>query len=139
MCLVKHHTIQMHDREEVHLYAFLTSESDRGDWSPSYPCHFTAGAPLERRLGGPQSQSGHCEEKISCPCQELIPSSHPSSPQPGTILAITAPDAVSTSSYKVQLNPKLKNVTASTCGVLSSISGKCFLLKSLCDWLMLTA
>jgi hypothetical protein len=42
----------------------LTSALGGGEWSASCPCCFTCGerAPqysLDRRLGGPQSQSGH--------------------------------------------------------------------------------
>jgi hypothetical protein len=56
---------------EVYLHAFLTSALDGGQWSASRPSRFTPreGAPrypLDRRLGGPQSRSGHGgEEKNS--------------------------------------------------------------------------
>jgi hypothetical protein len=45
------------------LHAFLNSALDEGEWSASRPSRFTPKetAPqysLERRLGGPQSQSG---------------------------------------------------------------------------------
>jgi hypothetical protein len=50
---------------------FFTTALDRNEWSASRPFLFTPRGtsprcPLDRRLGGPQSWSGHCEEqKIS--------------------------------------------------------------------------
>jgi hypothetical protein len=49
---------------EGQLQAFLTLVLDGDDWLALHPSHFTAGGkipwyPLERRLGGPQSQSEH--------------------------------------------------------------------------------
>jgi hypothetical protein len=45
-------------------YSFLTSELDEGEWSVSRPGRALPlgkdpGTPLDRRLGGPQSRSGH--------------------------------------------------------------------------------
>jgi hypothetical protein len=56
----------------VQLHVILNSVLDIGEWSASWPSHFTMGKeqwyPLERRLGGPQSQSGHgSKEKNSQP------------------------------------------------------------------------
>jgi hypothetical protein len=51
----------------------------RGEWSASCPGCFTPGplAPLDRRLGGLQSQSGHGgEKKYPYCCWELNPN-HP--------------------------------------------------------------
>jgi hypothetical protein len=51
--------------EEVYSsYSFLTSALDGGEWSASHPgCALPPGKepryPLDRRLGGPQSRSGH--------------------------------------------------------------------------------
>jgi hypothetical protein len=47
---------------------FLTSALDTGEWSASRPSHFTPRGnspqyPLVRRLGGPKSWCGHCEEE----------------------------------------------------------------------------
>jgi hypothetical protein len=47
---------------------FLTLALDGSEWSASYPSHFTPQGncphyPLDRRLGGPLSWSGHCGEK----------------------------------------------------------------------------
>jgi len=48
---------------EVKHHAFLTLAPEGGDWSASCPSHFVPRErpwyPLDRRLGGPQSQSGH--------------------------------------------------------------------------------
>jgi hypothetical protein len=57
---------------EVQLHSFLTSALDGDKRSTSCPSHFTSGKerwyPLNRRLGGTQSQSGLLEKrKISCP------------------------------------------------------------------------
>jgi hypothetical protein len=54
----------------------LTSALDGGEWSASHPGHFPQGKtpwyPLDRRLGGPQSYSGHNgEEKNSQPPLEI--------------------------------------------------------------------
>jgi hypothetical protein len=40
-------------------YSFLTSALDGGEWSASRPGERTPLYPLYRRLGGPQSRSGH--------------------------------------------------------------------------------
>jgi hypothetical protein len=67
---------------EVQLHAFLTSALDGGEWSASFPAHFTPPPPqgknplypFDRRPSAPQSQSGRSgKEKKShhCPCQEL--------------------------------------------------------------------
>jgi hypothetical protein len=59
---------------EVERYAFLTSALEGGEWSasrlgPLYPRY-----PLDRRLGGPQSRSGHGgEEKNSQPPPGIEP------------------------------------------------------------------
>jgi len=49
---------------EVQLHAFLTSVLEGGEWSTSHLGHFTPWGksseyPLDRRLVGPQSWSGH--------------------------------------------------------------------------------
>jgi hypothetical protein len=55
---------------DVQVHVFLNSELVGGEWSASRPGRFTAGGkspryPLDRRLGGPQNQSGRRgEEKI---------------------------------------------------------------------------
>jgi hypothetical protein len=63
---------------------FLTSALDGGEWSATCPCCFTPGGspqyPLDRRLSGPQNQSGHCGEEISCTAgnwtQTIQPTAH---------------------------------------------------------------
>jgi hypothetical protein len=51
----------------------LTSALDGGEWSTShfrllYPQGKSSQYPLDRRLGGPQSQSGQCQrEKLPVP------------------------------------------------------------------------
>jgi hypothetical protein len=53
---------------EVYLHTFLASVVDGSGWSASHLDCFTADRILSRRLGGPQSQSGHVEKrKFSCP------------------------------------------------------------------------
>jgi hypothetical protein len=57
---------------DIQLHTFLTSALDGGEWSVSRPDRFTKGNnrryPLDRRLGGPQSQAGRGgEEKNSQP------------------------------------------------------------------------
>jgi hypothetical protein len=55
---------------DVYIHVFLTSALVTGEWSASQPGCFTPlgkspRCPLDRRLGGPQSQSGkRGEEKI---------------------------------------------------------------------------
>jgi hypothetical protein len=44
---------------EVQLHAFLTSALDGGEWSPLYPQGKSPWFPLDRRLSGLQSCSGH--------------------------------------------------------------------------------
>jgi hypothetical protein len=66
-----HNTTQHHNPEGLNLkqdHIFLTLALDGGEWSSSYPSCFTSGKiaawhPLDRRLGGPQSQSGRGSEK----------------------------------------------------------------------------
>jgi hypothetical protein len=53
---------------EVQLHAFLTSALEGGEWSASRPSSLTPRErdrqyPLDRRLGGPQSRSGHGGEE----------------------------------------------------------------------------
>jgi hypothetical protein len=57
---------------EVELQAFLTLELDGGEWSASPPGCYTW-CPLDRRLGGPQSWTGHSEGKNSQPLPGLKP------------------------------------------------------------------
>jgi hypothetical protein len=51
---------------------------DRGEWSASRPCRFiprekSPRYPLDTKLGGPQSQSGRCEEyKICLPSTSML-------------------------------------------------------------------
>jgi hypothetical protein len=57
---------------------FLILALDGDEWSASRPRRFTPGerapVPLDRRLGGRQSQSGRCGvQEISCPCHESNP------------------------------------------------------------------
>jgi hypothetical protein len=61
---------------------FLTSAVDGGEWSASRPGRFIARGrspryPLDRRLGGPQGQSGRCgeEKNLAVPGIEPGPSS----------------------------------------------------------------
>jgi len=62
---------------EVYLRAFLISAPDGDEWSASHPDRFTPrkrapGTPLDRRMGGPQSQSGRGgEEKNFHPLTRL--------------------------------------------------------------------
>jgi hypothetical protein len=55
---------------------FLISTLDGGEWSDSRHGSFTLGerapVPLDRRLGGPRSQSGHCGEEKILPPKILI-------------------------------------------------------------------
>jgi len=66
LCLMKHHTIQTY-RVEVQLHAFLTSILDGGEWSTlrmtALPPDKSHQHPLDRWLGGPQSQFGCSSEK----------------------------------------------------------------------------
>jgi hypothetical protein len=64
--------------EEVYHHVFLTSTLDGSEWSASHTGRFTSQGkspwyPLDRRLGGSQSRSGHSggEEKISEPLPGL--------------------------------------------------------------------
>jgi hypothetical protein len=53
---------------DVQIHIFLISALFGGEWSASRPGRFTPRYPLDRRLGGPQSWSGHRgEEKILDP------------------------------------------------------------------------
>jgi hypothetical protein len=61
---------------------FLTLALDKGEWSATRPCCFTPqgkspGYPLDRWLGGPQSQSGRCgdEKNLALPGIKPGPSS----------------------------------------------------------------
>jgi len=52
----------------IQFHAFLASALERSEWSASQPGHFTLWEmspqyPLNRRLGGPMSQSGHGGEE----------------------------------------------------------------------------
>jgi hypothetical protein len=69
MCiqLIKH--LAMEFVVEVYLSTFLASVVDGSEWSASHLDCITADRILRKRLGGPQSQSGHVEKrKFSCPC-----------------------------------------------------------------------
>jgi hypothetical protein len=63
--LIKHHTMKTHDGEDIYLQASLTLVLDGSEWSASHPLTSTPSQgkspqyPSDRRLGGPQSQSGH--------------------------------------------------------------------------------
>jgi hypothetical protein len=58
---------------------FLTLALDRSKWSASHPAALALGNrsryPLDRRLGRPQSQSGHWSKILPCPKLKLGPSS----------------------------------------------------------------
>jgi hypothetical protein len=44
---------------DLKLHTFLTLALDEGEWSASRAGPFTPGYPLDRRMGRPQSWSGH--------------------------------------------------------------------------------
>jgi hypothetical protein len=60
---------------EVWLQTFLTLTPSGGEWLSSCPVHFTPEEtiqyPLDRRLGGPQSQSGHGDELKNAALQRI--------------------------------------------------------------------
>jgi hypothetical protein len=63
---------------EVQLHVFLTTALDVGEWSALRPGHLyphgkRSRYPLDRRLLGPQSRSGHGDEKILLPSQGIEP------------------------------------------------------------------
>jgi hypothetical protein len=64
---------------DVQIHIFLTAALVGGEWSASCPSHFTPRGksplyPLDRRFGGPKSQSGqHGEEKILDPTVTRTP------------------------------------------------------------------
>jgi hypothetical protein len=64
--------MQMYGAAKIWLHAFLTSALERGEWSVSRFGRFTPEKrtpdPLDRRLGGPQSRSGRCDEEKILPC-----------------------------------------------------------------------
>jgi hypothetical protein len=77
--LTEHHAMEAYWGVEIQLQAFLTSALDWGEWSALHagrfylqgksPCYA-----LDRRLGDPQSRSGHGgEEKNSQPLPGLEP------------------------------------------------------------------
>jgi hypothetical protein len=71
---------------EVLAAPFLILALDAGEWLDSFPGCFTLGGgdPLNKRLGGPQSWSGHCGiKKNFLPLLGIIP--WPSSQQPVAI------------------------------------------------------
>jgi len=60
---------------DVYIHAFLTSALDGGEWSASRPSGFTPQGsspcyPVDRRLGGLQSQSGRGDEEKN---SQLLP------------------------------------------------------------------
>jgi hypothetical protein len=68
--LTKNHTMKMYGEVDVQLHIFLTLALDGGECSVSDLSHFTPVErdpqyPLDTRLGGPQSQSGHDGEEIN--------------------------------------------------------------------------
>jgi hypothetical protein len=76
---------------------FLTSALlDRGEWSASRSCHFTRRGkspwyPLDRRLSGPQNQSGLCGEETNLdPAGKQTPAVHPVSP---SLYRLSYPDS----------------------------------------------
>jgi hypothetical protein len=77
--LIKCYAMKTNGRLEVRALPFLISALDGGEWSASHPGRFTSGGnqpryPLDRRLGGPQSQSEHYgEEKNLPPFREWNP------------------------------------------------------------------
>jgi hypothetical protein len=81
LCLTKQNAMKTYWGVEVHLHAFLTLTLDGGERPASRPGRFTPRErapwyPLDRRLGGPQSQSGHdVEEKNSQPLPGFEPRS----------------------------------------------------------------
>jgi hypothetical protein len=54
---------------DVEIHVFLTSAVVRSEWSASWPYRFNHGGTppppvsMDRKLRGPQSQSGRCEEE----------------------------------------------------------------------------
>jgi hypothetical protein len=71
----------------VQSHIFLTSALIGGGWSASHPGRFTPRYPLDRRLGGPQSQSRRREEeKILDPTRTPTPTPRSSSQKPVAIL-----------------------------------------------------
>jgi hypothetical protein len=70
--LTKHHAMKTYWGVEIGLHAFWTSALDGDEWSASQPGRLTPGK--DRRLGGPQSRSGHGgEEKNSQPPPGIEP------------------------------------------------------------------
>jgi hypothetical protein len=71
-----------YEGEDVKIQVFLTSALVRGEWSVSRPGRFNPRGKisrylLNRRLGGPQNQSGrHGEEKILAPTGTRTPKLH---------------------------------------------------------------
>jgi hypothetical protein len=67
LCLINHHATQTYGGMDVSLHKFLTLALDKGEWSALCNCFTPWGKspwyPLHRRLGGPQSQSGHSGRK----------------------------------------------------------------------------
>jgi hypothetical protein len=78
LCLIKHCAMKTYGGEWRYSSAILDL-GIRWRWSASRPCLFTPRKkpprhPLDRRLGGPQSRSGHCGiDKISGPYREWNP------------------------------------------------------------------
>jgi hypothetical protein len=61
--LIKLYTMKAYGRVNVYVHIFLTSALAVGEWSASHPRRFTRRGnspwyPLDRRLSGPQSQTG---------------------------------------------------------------------------------
>jgi hypothetical protein len=56
--LIKHHTMKMYMGVEVYLHFFLTTTVDGDEWSASRLLGNVPWYASDRRLGGPQSQSG---------------------------------------------------------------------------------
>jgi hypothetical protein len=78
--------MKAHGGVDVLIHTFLTSALVAGEWSASRPGRFTPGGnspryPLDRRLGGPQSQYGlHGKEKFLDPTGTRTPTPSSSSP-----------------------------------------------------------
>jgi hypothetical protein len=79
-CVLKHHAMKTYGGHEVQHHEFLTSVPDGGVFSFTpqllYPQGKSLWYPFDRRLGGPQSQSGCSrKEEKSLPLSGIKPQS----------------------------------------------------------------
>jgi hypothetical protein len=97
----------------VYIHIFLTSALAGGEWSASRPGRFTSGDRiLDRRLGGPQSQSGRLgEENIIEPYRDS--NSEPSVVQPIASRYSGSTVSTSTSGYRHSLKHGFNPLTSS--------------------------